>query len=68
MNRDQLDYLAGLVRMDIRKRERALAKFAPKDGQDPAETEAVREKLAGQLAWKREVLEALRSARKQGTP
>jgi hypothetical protein len=64
MQREQFDYLRSLVRMDIRKRTRALARFAAKPGQDPAEAEAVREKMAGDLAWKHGVLDALNGERR----
>jgi hypothetical protein len=63
MTRDQMDWLASLARMDIRKRQRGLAKFAPKPGQDPVGAQAVREKLAGDLAWKQEALDALNGER-----
>lgn len=67
MERDQMDWLASLARMDIRKRQRALARFTPKPGQDPAEAQAVREKLAADLAWKQEARAALDKERKEAS-
>lgn len=66
MNRDQTAYLESLVRMDIRKRQRGLGKFAAKPGQGAAEAQAVREKMARDLAWKQLVLEALRGEKRPG--
>ena len=40
MNKRQLEYLMTLVRMDIRKKERGLAKLAPKPKQSAANFEA----------------------------
>jgi hypothetical protein len=56
LDTDQLGYLASLVRMDIRKRERAVAKFAPRPGQDPAEAAEFLAKMENHLEWKRGVL------------
>jgi hypothetical protein len=56
LNTDQLGYLASLVRMDIRKRERAVAKFTPRPGQDPSEARQFLAKMEDHLEWKRGVL------------
>jgi hypothetical protein len=55
----QLGYLSSLVRMDIRKRERAVTRFRPRPGQDPAEAAEFLAKLENNLEWKRGVLAAL---------
>jgi hypothetical protein len=43
LDANQLGYLAALARMDIRKRERAVARFAPRPGQDPDEAAKILE-------------------------
>ena len=45
-----------LVRMDIRKKERNLDKFAPKPGQDVVEAEMVRADFREKLSFRRGVL------------
>jgi hypothetical protein len=55
----QLNYLRGLVRMDIRKRERALARFAPKPGQWLAEAEEARAKQERHVVFARATLHEL---------
>lgn len=59
---DQVAYLLSLVRMNVRKRERNLANFAPKAGQDPAGAQAVREKFTADLARARAVRDVLETA------
>jgi hypothetical protein len=59
LTKNQVDYLRSLVRMDIRKRERALAAFKPREGQPLEEAEQIRAKQAEVLAFKREVHDAL---------
>lgn len=55
-----VNYLMSIVRMDIRRKERGLAKFAPREGQDPAEAETARKHLEEALAFRRQAYEELR--------
>jgi len=56
MTKDARKYLRSLVRMDIRKKERGLAAFAPRPGQAAAEADALRAKFELNLAFRRSVL------------
>lgn len=49
---NQMDYLLGLVRMDIRKSRRSLAAFTPRPGQDPGEAVAVLAKFRDTLIFR----------------
>jgi hypothetical protein len=53
-------YLTSLVRMDIRKKERGLEKFAARPGQTAREAADTKEQLECNLAFRRSVLERLR--------
>jgi hypothetical protein len=64
VTRAELDYLASLVRMDIRKRERALTRFAPKPGQSGVEAAEVRLKFEQHLAFLRGTLANLNHERR----
>lgn len=59
MTRNQIDYLRGLVRMDIRKKEKSLAKVVQKPGQTEADAETFRALLRVNLAFRRELLAEL---------
>ena len=56
LTKDERDYLRSLVRMDIRKKERTLAKFTPKPGQDAVEAETVLAEFREHLSFRRGVL------------
>lgn len=56
---DDWNYIRGLVRMDIRKRERGLAKFAPKPGQLPEVAALIREQMESRLAFRRGLYERI---------
>ena len=53
------DFLRGLVRMSIKKKEKGLAKLAPFPEQDPDEFEEVKRKHEAAIAWRYDVLDAL---------
>lgn len=55
------DYLSSLVRMDIRRKEKSLARWAPRPGQARSEAEAARDHIAERLKFKRAVLEVLQT-------
>jgi hypothetical protein len=59
MTKEARNYLRSLVRQDIRKKERNLAKFTPMPGQSAEEAAEVREKFERDLAFRREVYESL---------
>ena len=59
MTDDERKYLLSLVRMDIRKKERALEKVTPKPGQSQAEFAHVYERLVLNLKFRRGVLKTL---------
>lgn len=62
---DQRAYLRGLVRMDLRKKQRSLDQFTPRPGQDPDEASAVEQKWAADVAFREATLEALRETHGQ---
>lgn len=60
LDRDQRDYLASLVRMDARKKEKSLAKVTRHDGQTPEDFVAFVEGLQRKLSYQENVLDVLR--------
>jgi len=56
---DVIVYLARLVTGDIRKRTKSIEKFAPKDGQDPAEAARALTRFRQSREWRRTVLARL---------
>jgi len=59
VTKNERDYLRSLVRMDIRKKERGLAKFAARPEQSREDAAAVRAALELNLEFRRGVLEML---------
>lgn len=64
LTRDDYLYLASLVRMDIRKDERGVAKFAPRPGQSDAEVAEALAKIVAALKRHRSTYEKLVADRK----
>lgn len=60
MEKDDSRYLQSLVRMDIRKQERGLAKFARKDWQTEEEAESFRQEILRKIGFRRDVLARLK--------
>ena len=60
MNANQVHYLRGLVRVEIRRHQRGIDRFVIRPGQDPVEAAAVLDKFEQGQTFRREVLEALR--------
>jgi hypothetical protein len=58
--KDVRRYIGSLIRMDIRKDERGLAKFAPRPGQSPEDAAAARKKLEDALTRHRAAYAALK--------
>jgi hypothetical protein len=52
----ELTYLASLVAADIRKRMKSVTGFAPRDGQEQSEADAILARFERNIAWRREVL------------
>lgn len=61
---NDVEYLRGLTRMDIRKKERGLAKHVLRPGQSDEDFREFRVQLESQLEWRRGVLERLTALRK----
>lgn len=65
MTREKWEFLEGLVRREIKRKE--VRFLAPKPGQDPADFEAFRADFAGKLDWMRELQGIIKNL-KRGTP
>jgi hypothetical protein len=63
LSKDDLRYLESLVRMDVRKKERGLAKLVQKPGWTKEGFEHFRQTQAVNLDYRRGVLERLRAVR-----
>lgn len=59
LDREQIDWLRSLVRMQIRRRERALTAFTVRPGQSAEEAQAIRDKFARNLDFARTTLASL---------
>ncbi len=59
LQRNDIDYLRGLVRMDIRKKERGLERFAPKPDQPVEEADEVRQMFEANIEFRHQVLARL---------
>jgi hypothetical protein len=59
LNGDQIAYLRSLVRMDLRKRRKRIASFAPHPGQDVHEAAGILSDMVVKLAWSEDVYRAL---------
>lgn len=57
---ERLGYLAALVRVEIRRHQRAIDEFDSRPGQDPEEAKRVLDVFLTQQRFRREVAEELR--------
>lgn len=62
MNRNQWDYVRGLVNGELRKKEQGLANFAPKGSQPARVVDESRARLAEKVVFCRETLAAIDEA------
>jgi hypothetical protein len=60
LSANAIGYLLSLVRMDIRKRQKALDQFATRTGQPPVEAAVIRQKMRGKQQFRRQVHRQLR--------
>lgn len=64
-HREFVKYLMSLVRMDIRKKERSLEKFAPRPDQAPDEAAEVKKKFEGDIAFREQAYDWLKGFRRR---
>lgn len=66
MNRQQIEYLESLARMDLRKKERSLEQAQRKEGQARADFEHFIARQTNRIAFIKIILNDLRAARNGG--
>ena len=65
MTENDANYLRSLVRMDIRKKEKQIARFSAKPGQTEADVAAVRRNMTQTLEFRRHILAELREPHRE---